>query len=308
MELTGQRSGRLTALQRLDEKKRGNEVWLARCDCGKCVKVIASDFLHGRIKSCGCARKGKNVRDLRNMQFSNLTAIERLSEKKGSSYLWLCKCSCGNTTTASAAELTSGRKKSCGCLKTAHCKQMAKDIAGQRFGKLTALYATKKRAGGSVVWVCKCECGRLCEASYNELKAGNQKSCGCLKNEHAAPAAFQWEELTAQAYRQRRIRSDNTSGYTGVQQTRSGKWHAYIMVHKRTYHLGTYSDLQQAVFVRRRAEDLVLGQSEEQVAQTLRQMLCQINSQPFCDLAAVLAEAEKNQTKQEEIKELQHGG
>ena len=174
MELTGQRSGRLTALQRLDEKKRGNEVWLARCDCGKCVKVIASDFLHGRIKSCGCARKGKNVRDLRNMQFGNLTAIERLSEKKGSSYLWLCKCSCGNTTTASAAELTSGRKKSCGCLKTAHCKQMAKDIAGQRFGKLTALYATKKRAGGSVVWVCKCECGRLCEASYNELKASGE--------------------------------------------------------------------------------------------------------------------------------------
>lgn len=276
-DLTGQRSGRLTMISRLNEKKRGDEVWLARCDCGKDVKVTAYNFLHVRVKSCGCARKGKNLKDLRNMRFGELTALERLPEKKGSSYLWLCKCSCGNIVKASTAELLGEHKKSCGCLRTEHCKQMAKDITGQRFGQLTALNPTEKRIGGSVVWNCKCDCGKLCEASYNELKAGNQRSCGCLRNILQPPPAFQWESMTEEIYRQRRVRSDNTTGYTGVQKTRNGNWHAFITVNKQTYHLGTYSEIQQAVLARRKAEELVLNQTGEQSAEALDKVFGQPN-------------------------------
>ncbi len=269
LDLTGLRSGKLTALYRLDEKKRGNCVWLAKCDCGKEVKAIASDLLNGRVKSCGCARKEKNVKDLRGMRFGELTAIERLPQKKGSSYLWRCRCACGDTTAASTAQLMNGTKKSCGCLKIKHGKEMASDIGGQKFGKLTALRPTDKRLGGSVVWTCRCDCGNLCEASVNELRAGNTKSCGCLLQTNAAPPAFRWEEQTAETYRQRKRRADNTSGYTGVQKTKNGKWHAFITVNKHTYHLGTYEKISAAALVRQRAEALALEAPPEKVAEAL---------------------------------------
>lgn len=210
------------------------------------------------------------------MQFGELTTIRRLSEKKGSSYLWLCQCSCGNTVTASAAELLNGHKKSCGCMKTERFKNKAKDLTGKRFGNLTALYPTERRRGGSVVWVCRCDCGKLCDAAVNDLVQDNKKSCGCIKKTHPAPPAFRWDGLTKEAYRNRKLRSDNTSGYTGVQKTRSGKWHAFITVEKRTYHLGTFDDFRQAVSVRRQAEDIVMNKGETHDVQALEHMLHRI--------------------------------
>lgn len=55
-----------------------------------------------------------------------------------------------------------------------------KDIAGQRFGKFIVM----KRIGVGkfgMVWLCRCDCGKLVEVSSNGLVSGNTKSCGCLK-------------------------------------------------------------------------------------------------------------------------------
>lgn len=50
-------------------------------------------------------------------------------------------------------------------------KFIGKDITGQRFGTLTALYPTDKRAkGGYVVWVCECDCGNRCERTLKQLR------------------------------------------------------------------------------------------------------------------------------------------
>ena len=49
-------------------------------------------------------------------KFNRLTVLEKSSLKSGTSYLWLCKCDCGNETYATLASLRSGHKKSCGCL------------------------------------------------------------------------------------------------------------------------------------------------------------------------------------------------
>lgn len=35
----------------------------------------------------------------------------------------------------------------------------ARDLTGQKFFRLTALYPTEERRNGSIVWHCKCECG-----------------------------------------------------------------------------------------------------------------------------------------------------
>ena len=59
----------------------------------------------------------------------------------------------------------------------------AKDLAGQRFGKLTVLRATdERRDSGSVVWHCVCDCGREADVSAQRLVRGKVRSCGCLSN------------------------------------------------------------------------------------------------------------------------------
>ena len=55
---------------------------------------------------------------------------------------------------------------------------MAKDISNQIFGELTALEPTIERRNGSVVWKCKCSCGKIHYASATELNARRIKSCG----------------------------------------------------------------------------------------------------------------------------------
>lgn len=55
------------------------------------------------------------------------------------------------------------------------------NLKDQRFGKLVAIKETNERKGGSIVWLCRCDCGNKTKVSSNSLKFGNVKSCGCLK-------------------------------------------------------------------------------------------------------------------------------
>ena len=58
MDLTGQKYGRLTVLNRASDyiKKSGKKIvrWHCKCDCGNEVDVIASDLRSGHTQSCGC--------------------------------------------------------------------------------------------------------------------------------------------------------------------------------------------------------------------------------------------------------------
>jgi len=57
-----------------------------------------------------------------------------------------------------------------------------KDITGQVFGQLTALYRTdKKGADQSYLWHCKCSCGKECDVNGSNLRNGHTTSCGCKK-------------------------------------------------------------------------------------------------------------------------------
>lgn len=61
-----------------------------------------------------------------------------------------------------------------------------KDLAGQRFGKLTVKNLTQERdKAGCTIWHCKCDCGNFIDVSSNKLKRGNTRSCGCLKDDNS---------------------------------------------------------------------------------------------------------------------------
>ena len=52
-DLTGQRFGRLTVIDRADTQN-GHVRWRCRCDCGNITIVKGIHLKNGRTKSCGC--------------------------------------------------------------------------------------------------------------------------------------------------------------------------------------------------------------------------------------------------------------
>lgn len=56
------------------------------------------------------------------------------------------------------------------------------DLAGQKFGKLTAIKIIENKKQIGNIWLCKCDCGNFCNVPTSRLRSGNTKSCGCLKS------------------------------------------------------------------------------------------------------------------------------
>ncbi len=260
-DITGMRSGMVAALEPAKEKRRGVVLWKCRCDCGREFLTEGYKISGGIIISCGCARGRHRIKDLSGQRFGRLTALRRLDKKIGTSYAWLCQCDCGRQTEASANALLKGRARSCGCGRADALRRYAKDIAGQRFGKLVAIEPTDRRARGNVIWRCLCDCGKEALVPYSSLSSGNTKSCGCLLKEHESPSVYmRYVDGTCVEMLERKVlRRDNTSGHTGVIAYR-GKWRAQITFKGRDYVLGVYEKLEDAVTARKEAEERVFGE------------------------------------------------
>ena len=57
------------------------------------------------------------------------------------------------------------------------------DLAGQKFGMLTALKVIEKRHK-QTIWNCKCDCGNESKQYSFKLRNGTVKSCGCQRIKH----------------------------------------------------------------------------------------------------------------------------
>lgn len=127
------------------------------------------------------------VIDLTGQRFGKLTVIERTAKPEGikrTTTYWLCKCDCGNTKIANSSDLRRGDTTSCGCVHNEVRKSKAKDLIGQRFGRLTVIAKSEKRdKSGWVQWICRCDCGNEIVVNSGNLKKENTKSCGCLFTE-----------------------------------------------------------------------------------------------------------------------------
>jgi len=114
--------------------------------------------------------------DLTGQRFGQLIAVEVMEGQRINGGLaWLCRCDCGTEKVFASGELRRGRAWSCGC-----GMPRSVDIAGQRFGRLTALSAVDgQRIHGSLAWLCRCDCGTEKVLSSDTLRAGRTQSCGC---------------------------------------------------------------------------------------------------------------------------------
>lgn len=57
VDLSGQRFGRLAAVERTGRSDCGATMWLCKCDCGNFVSVQYSNLKSGATKSCGCLNR-----------------------------------------------------------------------------------------------------------------------------------------------------------------------------------------------------------------------------------------------------------
>lgn len=190
--------------------------------------------------------------------FNNLK-VDRLTDTYNSYNRRLYECTCllcGGKRLATKQNLQKGEVKDCGK------HHSYNDITEKRFGKLKALYVIDKKKyakNGCKMWHCECECGNFCDVYYNELVNGKVQSCGCLKTEKikelyidgTAPCKLDGSK----------IRLTNTSGATGVWYDKSReKWCAEIMFKKKKYFLGRYENKNDAIAVRKLAENQIFGE------------------------------------------------
>lgn len=61
-----------------------------------------------------------------------------------------------------------------------------KDLAGQVFGRLTALRMAGMDDHGKAMWECSCECGAVKVVCGSHLRNGHTKSCGCFRRDTAS--------------------------------------------------------------------------------------------------------------------------
>ena len=59
---------------------------------------------------------GIKPEDLTGLKFGKLTAVRIIEKARTNGVKWMCRCDCGNETTAWSGKLKSGKKKSCGCM------------------------------------------------------------------------------------------------------------------------------------------------------------------------------------------------
>lgn len=261
-DITGQTYGKLTA-QKLLSGQNSRALWQCRCDCGKETTALYRDLVYGKTKSCGCTRTSRKLRDLTGQRFGRLVAQERLEQQKAGSYLWRCQCDCGTVALIPAAALIKGQTQSCGCLAMEARKAKARDLTGLRVGRLTVIEPTEARsANGGVIWRCKCDCGNDSFQTASVLRLGKVTSCGCKhKENHSLQRSLDYIDGTCVQFLQpdAKLRADNTSGVRGVAKYRD-KWRASITLKKKTYYLGTFTELEEAVRIRKKAENVLYGE------------------------------------------------
>lgn len=212
-DLTGQKFGMLTVIDRAPNSNTNQTRWNCVCECGGYTMSHASHLTGGLSKSCGCVKAVRSAImgaakaiDLTGKVFGYLTVINRDENGKHGGVKWNCLCICGTVTSVLAGNLTSGSTKSCACLaismSAAANRANARDFTGAVFSRLTVIRRVNNEKKGASFWECECECGKTTIIRSDGLITGHAKSCGCLQRElTSARATTHGLTGTAEYYR-----------------------------------------------------------------------------------------------------------
>lgn len=252
----GYRIGQLTVITSTNQRKNGYNIWCCQCNCGNEILLDTRALQRGTKTDCGCTKKVRSAqKDLTGQRFGRLVCEEPTNQRgKSGGTVWKCRCDCGKECLAISTQLTQGYKKSCGCLSHPPLKA----YVGRRFGKLQVIsYEGKEK--GMHRWRCLCDCGNETVVGQTLLQSGKTQSCGCLQKIVYKDnlQLVDGTSVTILESIKKHTISTNTSGYTGVyKHKRNGKWVAQITFKRKTYYLGSYDTMKDAIEARQIGEEM----------------------------------------------------
>lgn len=214
--------------------------------------------------------------DLTGKRFGRLTVIERAENhitKSGKTYVqWLCKCDCGNEVVVAARSLIANLTKSCGCIQkkynnydlsgeygigyTSKGEEFYFDLEDYELIKPYCWYLSNR---GYVTSGCgknfkllhrlimNCAPDMVVDhINHNKLDNRKNNLRVCTQNKNLCNCV---------------ISKNNSSGATGVGfDKQRNKWTASITVNYKKIHLGRYDDIEDAIKVRKEAEEKYFGE------------------------------------------------
>lgn len=129
------------------------------------------------------------------------------------------------------------------------------DLVGQRFGRLTVLERLGANARKEVMWRCQCDCGNIVNVRTRNLRTSGTGSCGCNRIEKSdanlttQPPDVKLRRENGSNFtrlRAEKPQKNNTTGYRGVSQLKSGNYVAYVYYQRKQYRAGIFSTLEEA--------------------------------------------------------------
>lgn len=222
------------------------------------------------------------MRDLTGEVFEKLTVIKYEGRKflgtQGQySYLWECKCECGNIVHVTSRDLISKNTKSCGCIRGENyrAKFLNKyDMSGEYgvgyfnsggefyFDKddydLIKDYTWYKNEYGYAITLYKRQRIRMHRLIMNVDSELHHNASEYIID-HINGVTYDNRKSNLRICTQsenclnKKMPSTNTSGYVGVGLSK-GKYRAYIQINNKYIHLGTFDNIDDAIKARKDAE------------------------------------------------------
>lgn len=172
----------LVFIKRLSPKKA-----TFKCHCGNVFDTYISDVKLNKSKSCGCNKTKSYYRvDIKYMDVINETTgirfIEFVESEKYHKRKCRALCHCGKEFINSLSPMTSGKIKSCGCVrgKAGYISYLEDEILanGIKFKKELPYKDNENRKA-----LMECHCGKIFTSIVAKVKIGKIISCGCARNE-----------------------------------------------------------------------------------------------------------------------------
>lgn len=149
----------------------------------------------------------------------------------------------------------------------------ARDLTGKTFGHLTVVKRVANR-NGRVSWFCKCDCGNEKVISAKNLLNGHTISCGHVKADrnHTIAPGYEAKRVNGIATfllsEKRKIRTDNTTGVTGVKKVKyrdeSIHYAADITIAGKRHRIGTFKTIEEAAKARKEAANKLVPNKNSQ--------------------------------------------
>ena len=226
------------------------------------------------------------VKDLAKQKFGKLTVIKRVENDKQGNTQWLCQCDCYGENSLKiirSVSLRNGDTKSCGCLQKETIREVSQTNKKYNTYDLTGNYGIGYTYKSEEFYFdledydkIKDYCWHINKDDYVVTGLNNRNIfmhriiMNCPSNmevDHKFHDNFDCRKeflrivTPSQNQMNRGIHKNNTSGVKGVSWHKDKeKWRSYISINKKCTQLGYFDNFEEAVNVRKIAEEKYYGE------------------------------------------------